>query len=483
MSNDPAATVSTVPVDRSATGLVRPYDRELRVITRAIDLAWVALSLRASLLLSGWQWDERYTLLAAVSCVAFYLFAEGCNVYNDRRSAPLRFDLQNILAAWLFSVVTILFVGYVFKVSDLYSRVAVTIWFVATPLALSAWRGVIRLALTQVRSIGYNIRRVAIIGSGSHGERIARTVLDAPWMGLELVGFFDDRAPAVDRLPSSLPRPLLGPTRDLTAAIAEHGIDIIYVALPISNRERILDILHTLSDTTVSLYFVPDTFLVNVFHGRWVRVGDLPAVGVFETPFLGVGGWIKRAEDLLLGGLMTVVAAVPMLLIAVAVKLESSGPILFRQRRYGLDGREFYIWKFRTMHVHDEGNTVTQATRADARVTRVGRFLRRSSLDELPQLLNVLGGSMSIIGPRPHATAHNEYYRRVIPHYMMRHKVRPGISGWAQANGWRGETSTLDKMEARVAYDLWYIRNWSVLLDLRIMLYTVLRVWRSDDVY
>ena len=185
----------------------------------------------------------------------------------------------------------------------------------------------------------------------------------------------------------------------------------------------------------------------------------------------------------MLGSLFTALAAVPMLLIALAVRLESPGPVLFKQRRYGLDGREFRIWKFRTMRTLDDADMVAQATRDDPRLTRIGGFLRRTSLDELPQLINVLGGSMSIVGPRPHATAHNEYYRRLIPHYMVRHKVRPGISGWAQTNGWRGETDTIEKMQARIEYDLWYIRNWSVLLDLKILLLTMLRAWRSDEAY
>jgi putative colanic acid biosynthesis UDP-glucose lipid carrier transferase len=337
--------------------------------------------------------------------------------------------------------------------------------------------------LTRVRSLGYNTRRVAIVGAGEQGRQIARIVLDAPWMGLDLVGLFDDRTPAHGRVHHDLPCELLGRTDDLRAAIAAMHIDIVYVALPISNQERIVRILNMLSDTTVSLYFVPDNFLVSMFHGRWVHVGDLPAVSVFETPFFGIGGWIKRTEDLVLGSLFTAIAALPMLAIALAVRLESPGPVIFKQRRYGLDGEEFRIWKFRTMTTVEDGADVPQAQRGDARLTRIGGFLRRCSLDELPQLLNVLGGSMSIVGPRPHATAHNEFYRKVIPHYMVRHKVRPGISGWAQTNGWRGETDTLDKMRARVEYDLWYIRNWSVLLDLKILGVTMLRAWRSDDAY
>jgi putative colanic acid biosynthesis UDP-glucose lipid carrier transferase len=181
--------------------------------------------------------------------------------------------------------------------------------------------------------------------------------------------------------------------------------------------------------------------------------------------------------------LVLLLAAVPMLAIALAIRLTSRGPALFRQRRYGLDGREFRMWKFRTMIVCEDETAVAQATRTDGRVTRVGAFLRRTSLDELPQFLNVLTGSMSVVGPRPHASAHNEHYRHLVRHYMIRHKVRPGITGWAQVNGLRGETDTIDKMERRVDYDLWYIRNWSLLLDLQIIGATMLRSWRDENAY
>jgi len=464
-------------------GFIRPFEHQLGVLSRAIDLTWIVLTLYVSLRLAGWGWDERYTMLAAASCALFLLAAEAANVYNNRRSAPLRFDFRNLAAGWSVTIVGVLFLAYALQVSQLYSRLGVTIWMGLAPLTLVTWRGITRAGLTRARSFGYNTRRVAIVGAGEQGRQIARIVLDAPWMGLELVGLFDDRTPTNGRVHQDLPCALLGRTDDLLAAITAMHIDMVYVALPISNQERIVRILNMLSDTTVSLYFVPDNFLVSMFHGRWVHVGDLPAVSVFETPFFGVGGWIKRTEDLVLGSLFTAIAALPMLCIALAVRLESPGAIIFKQRRYGLDGQEFRIWKFRTMKTVQDGDDVPQAQRGDPRLTRIGGFLRRTSLDELPQLLNVLGGSMSIVGPRPHASAHNEFYRRLIPHYMVRHKVRPGISGWAQTNGWRGETDTLDKMRARVEYDLWYIRNWSVLLDLKILAVTMLRAWRSDDAY
>jgi putative colanic acid biosysnthesis UDP-glucose lipid carrier transferase len=336
----------------------------------------------------------------------------------------------------------------------------------------------------KIRMLGYNTRRVAIVGSGQQGIRVARTIVGAPWMGLELVGIFDDRKRAVGRIPDELPCELLGTTKDLLVEVNRgRRIDIVYVTLPIHDQQRIASLLNSLSDTTTSLYFVPDMFLFSMVHGRWVQVGDVPAVSVFETPFHGIEGWFKRAEDLVVASIVLLIMGIPMLAIALAIRLTSSGPALFRQRRYGLDGREFRMWKFRTMRVCEDAETLSQATRGDGRVTWLGALLRRTSLDELPQFLNVLMGSMSVVGPRPHATAHNEYYRHLVRHYMVRHKVRPGITGWAQINGLRGETDTLDKMEHRVDYDLWYIRNWSLLLDLQIIGATLFRGWRDDQAY
>jgi putative colanic acid biosynthesis UDP-glucose lipid carrier transferase len=477
------ATLGRVQVEHPAGGFIRPYQRELALLGRAIDLVLVIVSLRIGMFLSGWSWDMRYTLLASVAATLFYLAAEAVKLYDNRRSTPLQADLRNLLVAWTATAFLVLLVGYVLKVSDLYSRTAVMTWFVLAPTALALWRLSVRAGLTKARTLGYNIRRVAIIGSGEHGANVARTVEEAPWMGLKVVGMFDDRAPVPGRVQSNLPAPLLGKTDDLLAEIERGRIDMVYVTLPINNLERITKLLNTLADTTTSVYFIPDMLLFSVVHGRWVRIGELPAVSVFETPFYGVGGWTKRMEDLIVASGVLTIMAIPMLLIACAIRLTSPGPVLFRQRRYGLDGRDFRIWKFRTMTVCEDNGPIAQATKDDPRVTKIGAFLRRTSLDELPQFLNVLAGSMSVIGPRPHAADHNEYYRRLVRHYMVRHKVRPGISGWAQINGFRGETDTLDKMERRVEYDLWYIRNWSVLLDLKIGLTTLWRLWREPNAY
>jgi len=265
---------------------------------------------------------------------------------------------------------------------------------------------------------------------------------------------------------------------------AKNGaFDILYIALPTMARARITELVDRLADSTLSVYMVPDYFTSSLAHGKWSNLEDIPLISIYDTPFWGVDGWVKRIEDIVLSGLFLFAAAVPMLLIGVAIKLSSPGPVLFKQHRYGMNGKRISVWKFRSMHVCEDGEEVPQARKDDPRVTRFGTLLRRTSLDELPQLVNVLLGTMSIVGPRPHAVAHNELYRKRIKGYMLRYKVRPGITGWAQINGWRGETDDLYKMEKRVEYDLWYIRNWSLWLDFKIVLLTLLYGFTGKSVY
>ncbi len=248
-------------------------------------------------------------------------------------------------------------------------------------------------------------------------------------------------------------------------------------------EQRIRNVIQELADTTASVYIVPDLFVFQLLNSRWTDIQGLPVVSVFESPLFGVDGILKRTVDVALAGVALLIAAIPMLLIAIAVKLTSKGPVFFRQRRYGLDGREIPVWKFRSMTVQENGSEVKQATQNDSRLTPIGGFLRRSSLDELPQIFNVLSGQMSLVGPRPHANAHNEFYRKQIEGYMLRHKVKPGITGLAQINGCRGETETIDKMEKRILFDHQYIREWSIWLDLKIIFKTFSVVFSRQNAY
>jgi putative colanic acid biosynthesis UDP-glucose lipid carrier transferase len=298
---------------------------------------------------------------------------------------------------------------------------------------------------------------------------------------MQVQGFFDDRTD--DRHPPQLSHQMLGKMGDIVAYVREHGTKMIFISQPISAQPRIRKLIDELQDTTASVYFLPDVYIFDLMQARFDNVGGMPVIAICETPFMGINSMVKRASDLLLSSVILMLLAPLMLVIALAVKLSSPGPVIFRQRRYGLYGEKIIVYKFRSMTVAEDGDKVVQASKNDQRVTAIGGFLRRTSLDELPQFINVLQGRMSLVGPRPHAVAHNEQYRKLIKGYMLRHKVKPGITGWAQVNGLRGETATLDKMEARIQYDLDYLRNWSLWLDLWIILKTVKVVLTRENAF
>ncbi|HCA9408349.1 TPA: undecaprenyl-phosphate glucose phosphotransferase, partial [Klebsiella pneumoniae] len=250
-----------------------------------------------------------------------------------------------------------------------------------------------------------------------------------------------------------------------------------------SDEKEMKELIRSLTDTTCSVILIPDIFTFNILQSRTEDVNGVPVVPLFDTPLNGINMVFKRLEDIILAAIIILLISPILLVIAAVVKATSPGPVIFKQTRYGMDGKPIKVWKFRTMKVMENDDTVKQATKNDVRVTRVGSFLRKTSLDELPQFFNVLFGGMSIVGPRPHAVAHNEQYRNLIEGYMLRHKVKPGITGWAQINGWRGETDTLDKMQKRVEFDLEYIREWNIWLDLKIIFLTIFKGFVNKSAY
>ena len=322
-------------------------------------------------------------------------------------------------------------------------------------------------------------RQAAIVGASAQGRRFGATLAALP--DTAFCGFFDDRAN--ERLGLGADERLIGATSEVPRLCREGLIDVVYVALPLGAPSRVSGLLAQLWDTTASVYLLPDACLLGPVRPSIDLVAGTPVVRMCETPFRGAKALVKRAEDLVLGALLFVACLPLLLLIAAAVKLDSRGPVIFRQRRHGLDGREIVVYKFRTMNVLEDGIELRQARAADPRITRVGAFLRRFSLDELPQLVNVLQGRMSLVGPRPHALAHTELYRKLISGYMIRHKVRPGITGWAQVNGLRGETDSVEKMRARIEHDLAYLSDWSLAFDLLILARTAWAVIRPRNAY
>jgi putative colanic acid biosynthesis UDP-glucose lipid carrier transferase len=352
-------------------------------------------------------------------------------------------------------------------------------WFAVTPFALLAARHLACRYLARVMADPAALRSRVIVGANRLGEELAGRISGDPCLG-NVVGFFDDRHEP--RLEVHEPRHL-GGLDDVTAFVKRQRVSEVYITLPVTSDARIARLVNELRDTTASVYFVPDTLPFDAIQARVAQVGGIPLIAVLETPFYGVNAVLKRAADVVVAGAALVLLWPLMLAIAAAIKFESPGPVLFRQRRYGLAGEEFLVFKFRSMTVCEDGGHIEQARQGDARVTRLGAFLRRYSLDELPQLLNVLEGSMSVVGPRPHAVAHNEQYRRLIQGYMIRHKVKPGITGWAQVNGLRGETQSVERMRRRIEHDIEYMRHWSMALDFRIMLRTALVVLKDPNAY
>ena len=421
--------------------------------------------------------------LGGLAVVLFYVVAEVAGLYRNWRAVPVQQEIFCAGWTWAFSLLALAGLGLATGWTSFLDRKTVLVWAGTGVGVLAAGRLGIRAIRRLLRRFGYQIRSFAVVGVNRLGFQLAQTIQQAPELGLRFLGFYDDRTP---RRTPNIP-PDLGNRIGTIDQLVEHArqgqVAVIYITLPLRAEARIRSILDRLSDTTASVYLVPDFFAFQLLHSRWTTINGLPVVSVFENPFYGVDGLVKRGMDLLLGTFFLLLAALPMLLIALAIKLTSPGPVFFRQRRYGLDGREIRVWKFRTMYVCEDGPNIPQAKPGDPRITPIGRFLRRTSLDELPQLFNVLEGTMSLVGPRPHATAHNELYRKKIQGYMLRHKVKPGITGLAQVEGYRGETDTLEKMQKRIEYDHQYIREWSLWLDLKILARTVRAVLSRQNAY
>ena len=465
------------------SGFLRPYASRISFLQRLLDVFLIIAIFCVDLLSFDAAWNSERVLVAVFAAVLFTSFGGMRGLYSSWRTSSLVDEVRSLIFVWLLVVLALLMLAFTTKTSEYFSRLVILSWFITAPVSLIAVRMVVRWLLRFVRRHGANIRTVAIVGHNPAGHRLVRHLNTMSWAGLVVKGFFDHRSRESGDVVIGESSYSLESIDELMLKVHAGEIDSVYIALPLKAEPRIEALINQLSDTTASVYVIPDLFISELMHSRWIDFDGMPLVSVYETPFYGLFGWVKRAEDLILGSLILLLISPLMVAISIAVKATSPGTVLFKQRRYGLNGAVVEVWKFRSMSVSDDGDTVKQATKGDARITPLGNFLRKSSLDELPQFFNVLQGSMSVVGPRPHAVAHNEQYRKLIKGYMLRHKVKPGITGWAQVNGWRGETDTLDKMQSRVDSDLEYIQNWSLWLDLKIVFLTVFRWFSGKNVY
>lgn len=467
----------------SAIRKIHDHFNVREIAYRVLDGVAVFAGWLWTLWLDDQSWSEAHMLVGAAAVGVFFLVSDVCGLYRSWRGVSLEQEVGCSLLTWIITLVGIIVLGFATRVSASYPRRELLAWALLVSALLVLVRLVLRIVQHLLRARGVNNRTFAVVGVSELGFQLVRNIEHAVGWGLRFVGFFDDRG---DERTPDVPTELgthAGSLDDVYRLARDGEIQIVYITFPMRAEERIRKLLDQLSDTTASVYIVPDFFVFEMLHSRWTNIGGIPAVSVFENPFYGIDGWLKRMIDFFVALQLVVFLAIPMLLIAWAIRRSSPGPIFFRQKRYGLDGREIYVWKFRTMRVCEDGEHVVQAIRNDPRVTPVGAFLRRTSLDELPQLFNVLDGSMSLVGPRPHANVHNEEYRTLIKGYMLRHKVKPGITGLAQVSGWRGETDTLEKMQKRVECDHKYIREWSLTLDVKILLRTLLVVFSRQNAY
>lgn len=421
-----------------------------------------------------------HSLDAPYLILSLLVFAITCPG-RRRNFASVRRLCADILINWLALFVTLMFSIWATRQLGSFRPVVLLAWGFLAPVALIGASLLLRSALPGLTRMQGGPRRCIIVGMNEQGILLARRQAADPLNETRLVGFFDHRPR--ERLPGCEEFPLLGRLEEIPEFVKRNHIHFVYISLPMTTESRITTLIDGLRNTTASVYFVLDTFIMDIIQGHLGATYGIPMLSVCESPFVGVDGLVKRLFDIVTSGIILLAVSPLMLAIGAAVKLTSPGPVIFRQRRYGLDGEEIMVYKFRSMTVTEDGDqTYKQVEKNDARVTPLGAFLRKTSLDELPQFINVLQGSMSIVGPRPHAIAVNEHYRKRIAGYMIRHKVRPGITGWAQVNGYRGGDD-IDSMRSRVEYDLDYLRHWSLGLDLRIIFRTVAVVYHDQRAY
>lgn len=449
----------------------------ISMVQRFSDIFIIFFGLYVICYFNGLIFGYKHVLISLAVLVIFQMIGGITDFYRSWRGVKISAELILILKNWTLSL--LLTLGAVSLLPDFDMNFNIFAqWYLIVSGGGICCRSLIRLGSGILRNLGYNTRRVAVVGSLPAGINLLKGFLEEPWLGFIVKGIYDDTK---ENNYGGIP--YAGNMSQLIADARDGKLDRIYIALRMKDESKIKEIVSQLTDTTCSVLLIPDIFTFNILQSRTEEINGVPVVPLFDTPLNGINMVFKRLEDIIVSTIILLLISPVLLIIAFAVKFTSPGPIIFRQIRYGMDGKPIKVWKFRSMSVMENDDNVIQAIKNDIRITKIGRFLRSTSLDELPQFFNVLFGQMSVVGPRPHAVAHNEQYRSLIQGYMLRHKVKPGITGLAQINGWRGETDTLDKMEKRIEYDLLYIRGWSIWLDLKIIFLTVFKGFVNKSAY
>lgn len=417
-----------------------------------------------------------YLHYAAVVLVIQLLANAHFGLYEPRRVQRVFLEFLDVVKSAFAVWVAMLAILYLFHQFD-FSRYMLTFYLILLPILMIMMRGAVRGILMNMRRRGKNIRKAVIVGAGKLGQMLHENIIRNPWTGIQVAAYLDDRPERIGKQFLGVP---VEPLADLKRVIAKKGVDHIFIALPFDKQAQMRETMDALADEVVDVRLVPDLFSFTTLRKSVMDFDGMPILNMRESPLSGWNAILKRLFDIAASGAALLVLSVPMLLIALMVKLTSRGPVFYRQERMGLDGRKFDILKFRSMRIDAEEKTgAVWAKKDDPRRTRFGAFLRKTSLDELPQFINVLRGDMSIVGPRPERPVFIEDFKKQVPRYMLRHKMKAGITGWAQVNGWRGDTSLLK----RIQYDIYYIENWSIWFDFRIMFMTFYRGFVSRSAY
>lgn len=415
---------------------------------------------------------EEYIVILIGICLICLAIFPFFDLYRPRRDESLWSEIQTLTKAWFIVYAVLVGIMFATKTSTEYSRVWIAGLMIGGLSSMTLFRLILRSSLRFLRRRGINTRNIVIAGAGELGREVAQRITASHWTGLKIIGFYDDapqfQGQVIEGVPVRGGLPLL--PQEATGL----GVNQVWIALPLNQDAQVKSMVAQLNRLPVQITFVPDIYGVHLLNHSIGEIAGLPVIHIMETPLSGINGFIKELEDKILAISILLAASPLILLIILGVKLSSPGPVFYKQLRGGMHGERIWVWKFRTMKHHSEPpEKIFQAVPGDARITPFGAFLRRTSLDELPQFLNVLKGDMSIVGPRPHAVEHDHFYQQQIDTYILRHQVKPGLTGWAQVNGWRGETGEIRKMENRIRHDIYYINNWSLWFDLRIIVRTV----------
>ncbi len=465
-------------------GLLREYARAISIVLRALDVFAILFAGLAAFYykFSHLTLSPRYTMALLLGGLFTLVIFQALHIYDSMRSNSFAHSIKKIVlgVVGVHSVMAIL--AFLTKTGSDFSREWFLYWAFSALVLLIVFRSVVLLLLYYMRSCGWNEKQVVIIGASELGSQLIYTIQQAMWTGFRIVTVFDDDVKEANTIQDI---PIVKTPCSISDYLKQHpAIDEVWIALPLRAEERVRALVYDLRHHTLPIRYVLDMFGIGLLKQQMTHLAGFPTVNLNATPMVGVNRLIKALEDRLIALLILLLISPLFLIVAIGVKGTSRGPIFFKQHRHGWDGRIIKVYKFRTMYLHQEElGQVTQARMDDKRVTPFGRFLRKTSLDELPQFFNVLQGRMSIVGPRPHAVVHNEFYKDSIHAYMQRHKVKPGITGWAQINGWRGETDTLEKMQKRIEYDLYYIDNWSLWFDLKIITLTFFQGFINRNAY